>query len=336
VALFIALIVTVVAVVMAYGVRSAWPRTPAWWPLALGATLLVVTYGTVLFGIERFVHARIKALYRTVHDLRRGSTGTPGEQMKGDVLGQVHAEVRAWARERNTEIAELEAREQFRREFIGNLAHELKTPIFNIQGYILTLLEGGLEDERVNRDFLDRASNGVDRLIKLVEDLDLITKLESGVIELHEEDIDLHDLVRTSMEGVDLAANERGIRLVNAVPAATLVRGDRARLEQVLTNLFNNAIVYGREGGTCTVSTYPLGEQQVVEVTDDGIGMAKEHLPRVFERFYRVGKSRSRNEGGSGLGLAIVKHIMEAHHQTITVKSTEGAGSIFSITLQRV
>lgn len=335
VALLVALLVAVAAALLTAAAFAWGPTIGPWWPLLLGLVLFVITYAAVLFGIERFVHGRIKALYRTVHDLRRGDREASRPDLKGDVLGQVNAEVRAWASERRSEIAELEAREQFRREFIGNLAHELKTPIFNIQGYILTLLEGGLEDQRVNRDFLNRAGNGVDRLMQLVEDLDMITRLESGVMELREGRFDLHELVKKVAKEMELKAGERGIRLMNTVPAETLVTGDQVRLEQVLTNLFNNAIVYGREGGTCIVRTYALGEQQVVEVTDDGIGIAKEHLGRVFERFYRVGKSRARSEGGSGLGLAIVKHIIEAHRQTITVKSTEGAGSTFTFTLQR-
>ncbi len=334
IALLVALAVAVTTVLAAWAGGTWWAGT-GWWPVALAVVLFGVTYVAVLFATERFVHDRIQALYRTVHDLRRGGRKDDGPVLKGDVLYQVNTEVQAWARERRTEIAELEEREQFRREFIGNLSHELKTPIFNIQGYILTLLEGGLEDDRVNRDFLNRASNGVDRLMQLVEDLDMITKLESGVMDLRETTFDLHELVSEVMEGMELKAADRGIQLHNTVPADTRVGGDRSRLAQVLTNLFNNAIVYGRDGGICTVRTYPLGEQQVVEVTDDGIGIAKEHLPRLFERFYRVGKSRARNEGGSGLGLAIVKHIIEAHRQTITVKSTEGAGSTFSFTLQR-
>lgn len=335
VALLVALVVAIAAILISTVISAGWLPAGPWWPTLLGLVLFGITYGAVLFGVERFVHSRIKALYRTVHDLRRGDPDVVRPDLKGDVLGQVNAEVRAWASERRSEIAELEAREQFRREFIGNLAHELKTPIFNIQGYILTLLEGGLEDQRVNRDFLNRASNGVDRLMQLVEDLDMITKLESGVMELRESELDLHELVKEVMESMEMKAGERGIRLVNMVAMGTMVHGDRARLGQVLTNLLNNAIVYGRESGSCTVRTYALGEQQVVEVTDDGIGIAKEHLPRLFERFYRVGKSRARNEGGSGLGLAIVKHIIEAHRQTITVKSTEGSGSTFSFTLQR-
>lgn len=304
-----------------------------WWPFLSALGVFAIGYATFAFGIERFVHGRIKMLYRTVHDLRRGKPAVV-RPLADDELSRVNAEVAEWASERRTEIQELQEREKFRREFIGNLAHELKTPIFNIQGYILTLLEGGLEDEKVNRDFLERASNGVDRLMKIVEDLDMITRLESGVMELRIARIDLHGLVKEALEGLEMNAREKGVRLVSAVPPGTDVMADRNRMLQVLTNLLNNAINYGREGGCCTVSSYHLGDQVAVEVADDGIGISPEHLPRLFERFYRVGKSRARNEGGSGLGLAIVKHIIDAHGQTIAVKSEEGKGTSFTFTLQ--
>ncbi|HRH38825.1 MAG TPA: ATP-binding protein, partial [Flavobacteriales bacterium] len=237
--------------------------------------------------------------------------------------------------ERRSEIKELKEREQYRREFIGNLAHELKTPIFNIQGYVLTLLEGGLEDERVNRDFLRRANNGVDRLMKIVEDLDMISKLESGTMELRTTRLDLHESVTEIVHGLEKRAADRGVTLRNMIPEHTNVIADQGRLGQVFTNLIGNAIAYSREGGSCTISSFELGNQVGVEVADDGIGISSEHLPRLFERFYRVGKSRARNEGGSGLGLAIVKHIIDAHDQTITVKSTEGKGTTFTFTLAR-
>lgn len=244
-------------------------------------------------------------------------------------------EVAEWSAERSTQIEKLEERERFRREFIGNLAHELKTPIFNIQGYILTLLEGGLEDDRVNRDFLNRASNGVDRLMKIVEDLDLITKLESGIMHLRMERMDLHELLDDIFDPMNARAQERGMILKNELQPETQVIADRNRMAQVFTNLLNNAIDYGRDGGSCAVRSYPLGDRIVVEVIDDGMGISPEHLPRVFERFYRVGKSRARNEGGSGLGLAIVKHIIDAHEQTITAQSSEGKGTTFSFTLKK-
>jgi len=311
------------------------PEAAFWWVPGFAGMLLLLAYGAFSFGIERFIHSRIKVLYRTMHDMRRGRSIPERIALEGDVLEQVNTEVREWASARRAEISELQEREKFRREFIGNLAHELKTPIFNIQGYILTLLEGGLEDDKVNRDFLNRASNGVDRLMKIVEDLDLITKLESGVMDLRVVRMDLHALLKETIEDLALLAGERRVELRNELAQPTWVWADRDRLAQVFINLLTNAINYGREGGICTVKSYPLGEQVLVEVSDDGIGISEEHLPRLFERFYRVGKSRARNEGGSGLGLAIVKHIVEAHGQTITVKSTEGEGTTFSFTLQK-
>ena len=307
---------------------------PLWCAIIL-VGLFGAAYGAFAYGIDRFVHSRLKLLYRTVHDMRRPKAGEERIDLRGDVLGRVNAEVSAWATERSTEIRALKEREAFRREFIGNLAHELKTPIFNIQGYILTLLEGGLEDEKVNRDFLHRASNGVDRLMKIVEDLDLITKLESGVMDMRLARMDLHALVNDTIENMEMLARGRGIRLVNEVPVGTHVMADRNRMAQVFTNLFGNAINYGKEGGRCVVRGYPMDDRFVVEVVDDGIGISAEHLPRLFERFYRVGKSRARNEGGSGLGLAIVKHIIDVHGGSITVKSTEGEGSTFTFTLER-
>lgn len=305
------------------------------WALAIIVLLFGVAYGAVSYGIERFVNARIKLLYRTVHDLRSSRKAGSRIELKGDVLGKVRQEVSAWATERRTEIKELEEREAFRREFIGNLAHELKTPIFNIQGYILTLLEGGLEDDKVNRDFLNRASNGVDRLMRIVEDLDLITKLESGVMDMRIARMDLSELVTDTIENMELIAKGRRFKLRNELPQGTFVMADRNRMAQVFTNLFSNAINYGREDGHCTVRAYPLDDRIIVEVSDDGMGISKEHLSRLFERFYRVGKSRARNEGGSGLGLAIVKHIIDVHGGTIIAKSTEGEGATFSITLKR-
>jgi two-component system phosphate regulon sensor histidine kinase PhoR len=319
-------------------ILASWLQQDAvdpWWTLVWVLAIFAVAYGVFALAIERFIHSRIKVLYRTVHELKRSKPEGTRAAMEGDVLGLVNREVQQWATERRAEISELHEREKFRREFIGNLAHELKTPIFNIQGYILTLLEGGLEDEKVNRDFLNRASNGVDRLMKIVEDLDLITKLESGVMDLRIARMDLHDLVKETMDDLTLKAKERGVVLRNELVEPTLVQADRNRLAQVFTNLLTNAINYGREGGICTVKSYPLGDQVLVEVSDDGIGISPEHVPRLFERFYRVGKSRSRNEGGSGLGLAIVKHIIDAHGQTITVKSAEGKGSTFSFTLRK-
>ncbi len=336
VSLLAALVVAVAAGLMLGTIN--WYRPPGLgllWCVVVVVTLFGVAYGVFSFGLERFIHSRIKVLYRTVHDLKRTPKEKDRIELKGDVIGQVNTEVSEWATERWMEIKELREREQFRREFIGNLAHELKTPIFNIQGYILTLLEGGLEDPKVNRDFLNRASNGVDRLMKIVEDLDLITKLESGVMDLRITRMDLSELVSETIESMEILANEKDVKLINELAPSLMVMADHGRMGQVFTNLFNNAINYGKAGGRCAVRSYPLDDLLLIEVSDNGIGISEEHLPRLFERFYRVGKSRARNEGGSGLGLAIVKHIIDVHGGTITVKSAEGEGTTFSFTVKR-
>ncbi|MFT3884877.1 MAG: ATP-binding protein [Flavobacteriales bacterium] len=300
------------------------------------SVLAVVVVGTCVFGvawylIRRYVQDRVDLIYRTIHDTRTGRV----PDVEGDLFGAVNADVGAWVRERRAEISELNERERFRREFIGNLAHELRTPIFNIQGYILTLLEGGLEDSQVNRDFLERASNGVDRMIRIVEDLDLITQLESGVMTMTRGRMDLKELVDEMIASMEMKAAEKGITLRNTLENEVYIRADRGRMAQVFSNLFTNAINYGTPGGWCEVRAFDMGDHVLVEVADNGIGIAAEHQPRLFERFYRVGKSRARNEGGSGLGLAIVKHIIEAHEGTIAVKSKEGEGAVFRITLPK-
>jgi two-component system phosphate regulon sensor histidine kinase PhoR len=319
-------LVVLVLVLSGQGIPSA--LAPA------AALAVVVAYFATLVLVKRFIQARVSLILRRINDIRMTAGGRAGAEADADVLGELDSEVSAWAEQRSEEITELKAREQFRREFIGNLAHELKTPIFNIQGYILTLLEGGLEDAKVNRDFLDRASNGVDRLIKIVEDLDMITQLESGVMSMRVVRMDLAQLVRGLIIELEIQAREKKVKLVCAMPEPVWVMADRDRMAQVFLNLFTNAINYGREGGVCEVRAFPLEEEQVlVEVSDDGIGISAEHLPRLFERFYRVGKSRARHEGGSGLGLAIVKHIIESHGQGISVRSEEGRGTTFSFTL---
>ena len=295
--------------------------------------VFVVSLGSTYFLVKRFVQERVDLIHRTMQDVRGGRAAV-GKRGSND-LRVVDAEVNEWADEKRSEISELRERERFRREFIGNLAHELRTPIFSIQGYILTLLEGGLEDPKVNRNFLQRASNGTDRMIRIVEDLDLITQLESGVISIAAKRMDLKKLVDEMIDDLRIRASERQVALRNGIEEELWVKADRDRLAQVFSNLFNNAIHYGHSGGKCTVRAFDIGDQVLVEIADDGPGIAAEHLPRLFERFYRVGKSRARNEGGSGLGLAIVKHIVEGHGGTISVKSIEGQGTTFDMTLSK-
>lgn len=238
---------------------------------------------------------------------------------------------------RRSEVEQLKKLESYRKEFLGNVSHELKTPIFNIQGYILTLLEGGLDDPKVNQDYLRRAERSVDRMISIVEDLQAISQLETGEMELEYEQFDIIPLIRDVLDAQELKARGKRITLSFREPEtkSVLVVADKFRIRQVIVNLVVNSVKYGKENGETRLRVYDAGNTVHVEVSDNGIGIAKEHLPRLFERFYRVDKSRSREMGGTGLGLSIVKHIIEAHGQTIQVMSTEGAGSVFTFTLKK-
>jgi len=236
-----------------------------------------------------------------------------------------------------TEIETLKEAAQYRKEFLGNVSHELKTPIFNIQGYLHTLLDGGLDDPEVNRKYLLKASENLERLTNIVHDLEIISQIESNALTLDFTRLDIRDLIEEVINELSLKAELKGIHLKFSVGSdtAAFVRADRDSLRQVVTNLISNSIRYGKQDGETSVAVYQTQDKVTVEVADNGIGIAEEHLPRIFERFYRVDKSRSRELGGTGLGLSIVKHILEAHGQTIHVKSKPGEGSVFSFTLKR-
>lgn len=251
--------------------------------------------------------------------------------------GKLQQKLKALSEERRQEVEQLKKLESYRKEFLGNVSHELKTPIFNIQGYILTLLEGGIDDPKVNKEYLRRAEKSVDRMISIVEDLQAISQLETGELELEFEQFDLVALVRDVIDAQELKARSKGITLMLREPeqAQVMVVADKFRIRQVMVNLVVNSVKYGKENGETRIRIYDVGHSIHLEVADNGIGIAKEHLPRLFERFYRVDKSRSREMGGTGLGLSIVKHIIEAHGQTIQVMSTEGAGSVFTISLKK-
>jgi two-component system phosphate regulon sensor histidine kinase PhoR len=235
------------------------------------------------------------------------------------------------------EITELKKLETFRKEFLGNVSHELKTPIFNIQGYIHTLLDGALRDDAVNVQYLQRAARSAERLSLIVDDLEAISKFESGELILDQRTFDIYDLVKDAYDSNELLAIEKNISLSFKKESEQpfYVYADKERIRQVIVNLVTNSIKYGKEGGSTVTGFSETEENVLVEVTDTGIGMEPKHLPRLFERFYRIDKSRSREAGGTGLGLAIVKHILEAHRQTISVRSTYGAGTSFTFTLKK-
>lgn len=303
------------------------------------SVLLLLSYFVIYYLLEKLITQKIRLLYRTIHNFKINRGDFP-LNMREDVLVKTEKEVMAWVDRSREEMEKLRLQEAFRREFLGNLSHELKTPIFSIQGYILTLLEGGLEDENINRAFLERASKGVDRVTGIIEDLDIITKIESEELKLNSTTVNIVDLAKEIVESLEIKAEKRNIRLSLDVKRPIYqeikVLCDRDKIGQVLGNLINNSINYGVENGHVEVRFFDLEDNILIEVSDNGIGIKEEHLPRLFERFYRVGKSRARNEGGTGLGLAIVKHLVEAHGQTIDVRSTVGQGSTFSFTLKKV
>jgi two-component system phosphate regulon sensor histidine kinase PhoR len=257
--------------------------------------------------------------------------------MSADLLGEINNRVADWADEKIREVKDMRSAENYRKEFIGNLAHELKTPVFNIQGYVDTLLDTDLNDPELNRKFLERAGASCDRLADLIKDLDQITSFESGNIPLELVKFDVVALARETIEMLEPQSREKNItlRIRNANEKAIFVEADKKRIQQVFVNLLVNSINYGKDNGETRIRFYDMGDNLLIEVADDGIGIGIEHLPRIFERFYRVDKSRSRNEGGSGLGLAICKHIIDNHNQNISVRSTENVGSTFGFTLKK-
>ncbi len=309
--------------------------------LIVFATILffLAAYFSILFVIKKYIIDRIRPVYNTIRDLP-----VSGRKLKeismdpNSLLRNVKFEVEEWAKTQLKEIERLKELERYRKDFVGNVSHELKTPIFNIQGYVLTLLEGGLDDPKINRLYLARTEKSIDRMVSIVEDLESITKLESGELKLNFVTFDLAKVVDEVIEMHQLKAAERKIkvRLKNRNDKPVYVKADKKRITEVLTNLTVNAIKYGKNKGHVDISFHDLEDNILVEITDDGIGIEKKDLPRIFERFYRVDKSRSREQGGTGLGLSIVKHIIEAHNQSINVRSVIDEGTTFNFTLEKV
>jgi len=253
------------------------------------------------------------------------------------MIQEVNRLVINYARNRRKEIKKLRRLEKYRKDFLGNVSHELKTPIFNIQGYILTLLDGALEDQEINREYLERTEKNVNRMIMIIEDLESIARLETGKLKLEWEDFDIIQLIKDIFEMQEMNASKFGISLVyqKSYDKSVKVNADKKRITEVLNNLIINSIFYGNQGGKTTINIQEMGENVLVEVSDSGIGISEEDIPRIFERFYRTDKSRSRDRGGTGLGLSIVKHIIEAHNQTVSVRSELGEGTSFTFTLKK-
>lgn len=308
----------------------------SFFPLLIFAIICYLfSFFIIQYRVENFIYKRIQKIYDNVSLL--DSTTLSPSQVTTD-MATLTREVEKFAENKKLEIETLKVREAYRKEFMGNVSHELKTPLFTVQGYILTLLDGAMKDKSVRKKYLTRASKGVERLIYIVKDLDMITKLETGDLHLQIEDFNIVELIQNSFDLLEMKAAKKNITLTFDIDYAApiWVKADKERIQQVVTNLVVNSIKYGKNGGTTEISIENLIKNKViVRVTDNGEGIEKENIPRLFERFYRVDKSGSRKEGGSGLGLSIVKHIIEAHDEKIYVESVFGVGSEFSFTLEK-
>jgi two-component system phosphate regulon sensor histidine kinase PhoR len=329
--IYIALSATIVLYIL------LWSFKAMNWGLLGSASILffITSFVTLQIRIEKFIYKRIKKIYDDVALLE--SSKIPSYPVTTD-MKTLTAEIEKFAKDKKVEIDTLKIREEYRKDFLGNVSHELKTPLFTVQGYLETLLDGAIDDKNVRKKYIIRANKAVDRLIYIVKDLDLITKLEVGDLNLEKKSFNIVELIQSVFDLLEMKAAKRNITLTFdfLYPKPILVFADKEKIQQVLTNLLVNSIKYGNDNGTTEVSVENLVKNKVIiRVTDNGEGIPSVHIPRLFERFYRVDQSGSRREGGSGLGLAIVKHVIEAHGEKIYVESAVEVGSEFSFTLEK-
>ncbi|WP_088324531.1 sensor histidine kinase [Polaribacter tangerinus] len=297
--------------------------------------LFIISFFIIQYRAEHFIYRRLKKIYEEVSilnvaDLRRDSVTTD--------IDKLSKRMQKYVEGKRLEIKSLTERDSFRRDFLGNVAHELKTPLFTVQGYILTLLEGNIDDKKIRLKYLERANKGVERLVAVTKDLDLIAKLETDGLHIQKEVFNILEVIQNVFDLFEMKAKKRNITLKfdKIYEFPVFVVGDSEKIEQVLINLVVNSIKYGTVGGTTIVGVDNYNENKfAVKVIDNGEGIQQQHLPRLFERFYRVDQSRSREQGGSGLGLSIVKHIVEAHQQKVFIKSVYRQGSEFSFTIEK-
>jgi two-component system phosphate regulon sensor histidine kinase PhoR len=307
--------------------------------LLIFSSAFLVSFFLFYVAIERYIYHKIKLVYKLISDLKmdKDLKEVIGDYLSDDPIRDVEEQVKDWARVKKTEIDRLKSVEHYRKEFLANISHEFKTPLFSIQGYVQSLLDEDLQDVEMVRGFLTKTNRNIERLVVLVQDLDEISKLESGQVKLNLAPFDFGALVNEVMESFEEKARSKGLKLrfVREPGFKPKVLADREKIRQIITNLIDNSLKYGNEGGWTEVRCFEMGDKVLIEVSDNGIGIDEQNLPRVFERFFRTDASRARSVGGSGLGLAIVKHIVEAHGQTIHVRSTLGVGTTFVFTLDR-
>lgn len=330
---YTALILSVPLAIGAYFIQPVW-----WISFIVFAVSLAYTYSLIYFILEKFINRKIKLIYKLIYQTK----ATVREEtyykyiLPQKSLEEVREDVEKWADQRKEEIEQLKSNEAFRKEFLQNLSHEFKTPIFAIQGYVDTLLDGALENPEVNKKFLQNAARNVDRMVTLVNELDEIYRLESGEQPLNKSSFAIQDLFKEVCDSLSIKINKKNIKwsVKKGCEVAINVYADKEKIRQVIINLVSNATKYGKEGGNIIASVYRTdGKHVLFEISDDGIGIAAEHLPRIFERFYRTDLGRSRNVGGTGLGLAICKHVIEAHGQPIHVRSKLDIGTTIGFTL---
>jgi two-component system phosphate regulon sensor histidine kinase PhoR len=305
--------------------------------VATSILMLLFVYFLLDFSIRRFIYEKIKIIYKTIH-LFQVSKGKDDNSPINESLDDVNKQVIEWGDEQQKEIDNLKELAAYRREFLGNVSHELKTPIFNIQGYVLTLLDGGLSDPKINKKYLIRTEKSINRMIAIVEDLEDISQLESGELKLDLSSFNIVELAREIIDFMEIKAKKKNIIIEfdKSYDRPIMVTADKKRIRQVLINLIDNAIKYCKEDSCFTrISFFDVDKNVLMEISDNGLGIDQENIPRIFERFYRTDKGRSREQGGTGLGLAIVKHIIEAHGQAINVRSTLGVGTTFGFTLKK-
>ncbi|HPH84746.1 MAG TPA: ATP-binding protein [Ferruginibacter sp.] len=312
---------------------------PVWWIALVSLVVIFLgSFGLIQFALQTFIYRKIKLIYKLIYQTKASKRE---EFYYKNILPQksideVREDVEAWAEQRKKEIEILQQNEVFRKEFLQNLSHELKTPIFSIQGYVDTLLNGALHNPEVNTKFLQSTARNVERLVNLVDDLDEISKLESGEQQLYFQNFIIQDLLKDVYDSLYIRTKEKEIKLTikKGCEFPLTVYADKEKIRQVLINFVDNAIKYGKNNGTIEASFYNVdGKNVLIEISDDGAGISEEHLPRIFERFYRTDLARSRKGGGSGLGLSICKHIIEAHHQAVHVRSKIDVGSTFGFSL---
>ena len=306
-----------------------------WFLVFFAISIFAFSFFVIQYRVEVFIYRRVKKIYDDVSFLE---SSTFRKQSISTDMATLTREVSKFATDKKLEIETLKVREEYRREFIGNVSHELKTPLFTVQGYLLTLLDGAMDDKNIRKKYLQRAEKGVERLIVIVQDLDMITKLEAGDLNLNVSKFNIIEVVQNVFDLLEMKSEVKNIILSfdNKYSRPIFVNGDQEKIQQVVTNLVVNSIKYGKTNGSTEVGFENLTQNKIlIRITDNGEGIAKHHIPRLFERFYRVDKSGGRAEGGSGLGLSIVKHILEAHDEKIYVESRFGLGSEFSFTMEK-